>query len=123
MAVTDYHPEYAAAGALSRARLGDNLHAAMARRINCLAPEERPAALDALPAGEGLAAFLEMQPDAQASLLAHMNRGRACLMANRLPFNTLLEVLESLPVAVKQEVVEHLRPLKRRRVEAVSLRP
>ena len=103
----------------ARARLGDNLHAAAARRINRLAPEDRPAALEAMPSGEGLAAFLEMRPEAQESLLSHMDRGRACRLANRLPFNTLARVLEHLPETTREEIVGNLRPLKRRRVETV----
>lgn len=102
-----------------RAHMGDNLYAAAARRINRLAPQDRPAALEAMPSTDALAAFLEMRPSNQASLLAHMDRGRACRLANRLPFNTLARVVEHLDHEAYEDILRNLRPLKRRRVETV----
>ncbi len=102
-----------------RAECGDRLHAVAARRIVQMDPAERPAALEALPNGESLAAFLEMRPAAQASVLEHMGRDGAARLADRLPFNTLARVLDAMSQDRRREIVEHLRPLKRSRVETV----
>lgn len=101
------------------AQFAARLPAAAARRILKMAPHERPAALQAMPDGEGLAAFLEMRPEAQASILEHMGIGCASRLANRLPFNTLARVLEKMAAPARNEIVRNLRPLKRGRVETV----
>lgn len=90
-----------------------------ARRIQQLTPDERPAALEALPEGEEIAAFLEMRPQGQASVLEHMDRERAARLADRLPFNTLARVLDYMGAAACDATVRNLRPLKRNRVETV----
>ena len=102
-----------------RAELADRVPAAAARRILQMDPADRPAALDAMPGSEGLAAFLEMRPEGQASVLEHMELGRAAKLANRLPFNTLARVLQHLEPAWRDAIVRNLRPLKRSRVETV----
>ncbi|MFP4147154.1 MAG: magnesium transporter MgtE N-terminal domain-containing protein [Halorhodospira sp.] len=103
----------------ARAEYADRLPAAAARRILRMEPAERPAALEAMPEGEGLATFLEMRPDAQASVLEHMALGPAARLANRLPFNTLARVLDHMDGERRNEIVRNLRPLKRSRVETV----
>jgi len=103
----------------TRAEFADRLPAAAARRILRMDPTDRPAALEAMPDGERLAAFLEMRPEGQASVLEHMDRGRACRLANRLPFNTLARVLGHMDPECRDDIVRNLRPLKRSRVETV----
>lgn len=103
----------------ARAQFADRLPAAAARRILRMAPEQRPAALEAMPDGESLAAFLEMRPEAQASVLEYMDIGRASRLANRLPFNTLVRVLGNMDTLRRDGIVHNLRPLKRSRVETV----
>jgi Mg/Co/Ni transporter MgtE len=60
-----------------------------------------------------------MRPEAQASVLEHMDLGRASRLANRLPFNTLARVLDHMAAHRRDEIVLNLRPLKRSRVETV----
>ncbi|BAU56882.1 hypothetical protein LRD18_02475 [Halorhodospira halochloris] len=103
----------------ARAQFAERLPAAAARRILKMAPDERPAALQAMPDGESLATFLELRPDAQASVLEHMDIGRASRLANRLPFNTLARVLDNMDAHRRADIVRNLRPLKRGRVETV----